>query len=105
MARYGWRVPRGVGRLHHGLAQGRVRVDRAADLVDRGLEVDGETQLGDHLGGVAADDVRTEDLPVRFTTMSFTKPSESPVASALPLAMNGNLPTLNLRPFSLARAR
>ena len=40
--------------------------------------------------------------PCGSPTISFTKPSLSPMARALPLAMNGNLPILNFFPASFA---
>ena len=42
--------------------------------------------------------------PVALSATTFTKPSVSPSATALPLAVNGNLPTITSRPFSLALA-
>ena len=42
--------------------------------------------------------------PVALSATTLTKPSVSPSATALPLAVNGNFPTVISRPFSRARA-
>ena len=42
--------------------------------------------------------------PVFLSATTLTKPSVSPRATALPLAVNGNLPTASSRPPSLAFA-
>ena len=50
-----------------GFAQGGVGVDGGFNFLEGGLEVDGQAELGDHLGGVGADDVGAEDFAVGFT--------------------------------------
>ena len=42
--------------------------------------------------------------PVFLSAITLTKPSVSAIATALPLAVNGNLPTATSRPPSLALA-
>src|SRR6185436_1325091 len=42
--------------------------------------------------------------PVRLSATTLRKPSVSPSATALPLAVNGNFPTLTSRPLPLAAA-
>ena len=42
--------------------------------------------------------------PVPLSAITLMNPSVSPSATALPLAVNGNLPTTTSRPFSRARA-
>ena len=54
------------GGLVHGLAERRVGVDGRNQFVVGGFHFDGQSKFGDHFGGVGAEDVRTEDLAVRF---------------------------------------
>ena len=56
----------GLRRLEDSLAQCRVCVDRGGDVVVGRLEGDGESHLGDHLGGVRSDDVGSDDLTMRL---------------------------------------
>src|SRR5688572_13670409 len=42
---------RGVGSLGHGLREGRMRVDRLDQLLNRALEPQGQHRLGDEFGG------------------------------------------------------
>src|SRR5687767_2273114 len=58
------RAMRRVGGLAHGFRHGRVRVDRADELLDRAFELQGHRRFGDELGGARADHVHAENLVV-----------------------------------------
>ena len=46
-----------LGRFHNGFGEGRVGVNRMHQLVDRGLQLDGDAGFMDQVGGVGADDM------------------------------------------------
>src|SRR5947209_6095315 len=50
--------------LHHGLGEGRVRMDRAGDFLEAALQLLRDNELCDQLGGTDPDDVCAEQLPV-----------------------------------------
>lgn len=75
------------------LAQSRVRVDVARELVDREVPLLGQGQLGQQLRDVGADEVAADELTVVLSAMSLTKPLGSPRPCALPLAVNGKVAT------------
>ena len=53
-----------LGRFHDGFGEGRVGVDRVHQLIDRGLQLDGDAGFVDQVGGVRADDVDAQNLAV-----------------------------------------
>jgi hypothetical protein len=55
-------VARRGRRLGEGLGERRVGVDGLVNILNRGLEADGEAVFGDEFGGVAADDMGAVDL-------------------------------------------
>ncbi len=69
------------------LRQRRMRVDRGVDFVGSEFRTHGQRVLGDQLGRVRADDVRTMISSYFSPSSTLTKPSESPAATALPLAL------------------
>ena len=50
-----------------------MRVDRGGDFLVSRLHIDRETELGDHLCGVCANDVRSDDLAVLLADKEFDK--------------------------------
>jgi len=52
----------GEGRFLHRLAQGRVGVAGAGDVLGRSAELDRQCRFGNHRAGVGADDVAAEHL-------------------------------------------
>ena len=54
---------RGQRGLHQGFGQGRVRVNRAVELLHGQTVLHRERGLGDQIGGTRSDDVRAEKLP------------------------------------------
>src|SRR5881409_3620942 len=83
----------GHRRLHHRLAERRVRVDVAAELPGVALEELRQRGLGDELGRAVADDVRAQQLAGLGVGDDLTKPPVSPWICARPMAEKGNLPT------------
>ena len=97
MAERPGRRPRGLTSLSVGCAWIVASISSSVSF-----ERDGEAEFGDHFGGFVADDVRAEDFAVRLADDQFHKALALADRRALPLARKGNLPTLNLRPFSFA---
>ena len=62
-------------------------MDRTGDLPRRGPQTAGQRRLGEHLGHAGSYQMRPDQLAVGVES-SFTKPSRSPAAAALPEAMN-----------------
>lgn len=56
----GFRVG-GHGSLLKGLSQGRVSMTRPGNVLTRSAVLDGQSGFGDHLAGIGADDVHTQD--------------------------------------------
>jgi len=90
------------GGFHHRLRERRMGVDRRGDVLERRAEFDREAEFGDQFRGFGADDRGAEDVAVFVGGDDFTKPSESPVVSARPLARNGNWPIAVSKPASSA---
>ena len=55
----------------HSFAESGVGVDGGFDVFPSGFESDGESEFGDHFGGIGADDMGAENFAVRFTDEDF----------------------------------
>src|SRR5436305_5433291 len=73
-----------TARLHYGLREGRVAMDRARDLRVTALEQSGVDQLLDHLGRFRPDDVSAEQLAVAFLSDDLHQ--------SRPVAITGSCP-------------
>jgi len=67
------------------------------------LHLQRETVLRDQLRALRTDDVHAEDLAVFSCEMTFTKPSVSADATALPARSDGNFPICTGCPFPSRR--
>ena len=94
----------GLGRLEHRLAQRGVRVDRGSDVVVGGLQRDGESHLGDHLGGVGPDDVRSDEFAVWFVEEKLHEALALADRECLAAGLEGELADLELESLFLGGA-
>ena len=62
-----------LGGFVDGFAERGMRVDRGDEFFVGGFHLDGESELGDHFGGVGAKNVRAEDFAVGFAEEDFDK--------------------------------
>ncbi len=79
-----------------------MRVDRGFDFVQVASSVMARPSSAISLGGFGADDVRAEDFAVRFAEEELHEAFGLADGEGLAAGLKGNLPTLNLRPFSFA---
>lgn len=80
--------------LLDGLAQGRVSMHIAGDLVDGEVPLLGEGEFGEEFGDVGADKVATDEFAVLGVADELDEAVVSPRPWDLPFAVNGNLVTL-----------
>ena len=60
-----------LGRFHDGFGEGRVGVDRVHQLIDRGLQLDGDAGFVDQVRGMGSDDVDAQNLAVLAVTCAM----------------------------------
>ena len=77
----------------HGLGQCRMRVAGAGNVLGAGRKFHGNGSLGNHVAGMCAQNMHTQNAVGCASARIFTKPSVVLFTFARPFAVNGNLPT------------
>src|ERR1700688_4395241 len=85
--------------FHHGLAEGRVGVDVAAELPGVALEELSQRGLGDELGGAGPDDVRAEQAAALGVAHHLHETGRLAVDDRAPERGERELADLHLVPF------